>query len=171
MWTNTCTVASTTFQDLNIFVVAHDHSVSDDWPFITIVWRTILAIAIPTATCVFIILVFMLAHMITSIALCELRIAKTIVVGVIATIVVRPLIHVKTILLPMTTMLVISALVRYAISVDYKAAVAVGVAIGLLPRISMELLACIVDILGHIIGTARAISLMVASIAVRTSIL
>ena len=73
-----------------------------------------------------------------------------------------------------------SGLVRYAISVDYKAAVAVvsvdykaavavGVAIGLVPRISILLLACIVDIFGHIIGTARAISRMTASIAVCAS--
>ena len=69
-----------------------------------------------------------------------------------------------------------SEFVRYAISLDYmdykaavayifvdlKAAVALGVAIGLAPRIYIDLLACIVD-------THIAISLMITSITVRAS--
>ena len=69
-----------------------------------------------------------------------------------------------------------SEFVRYAISLDYmdykaavayifvdlKAAVALGVAIGLAPRIYICLLACIVD-------THIAISLMITSITVRAS--
>ena len=59
-----------------------------------------------------------------------------------------------------------SVLVRYAISVDYKAAVAVlsvdyktavavGVAMGLIPRISILLLSCIVDIFEFTIGSTK----------------
>ena len=60
-----------------------------------------------------------------------------------------------------------SVLVRYVVFVDYKKAVTIAVAMGLVPWIReaviILLLSCIVDILEYTIGTARAISLMTAS--------
>ena len=68
----------------------------------------------------------------------------------------------------MTTLFVVRYLVGYAISVDYKAAVAVGVAMGLVPwirkTVSIGLLSCIVDILTYTIGNAVAISSVTTSI-------
>ena len=63
-----------------------------------------------------------------------------------------------------------SELVRYVISdykavvavvsVDVRAKVAIGVAIGSVPWISLWLLSCIDDLFGHTIGIARGISLL-----------
>ena len=80
-----------------------------------------------------------------------------------------PLLATKGFVLSMTTISFVSVLVRYAIFVDYKAAIVGGVAMGLVPwmrtHVAILMLSLIIDILAFTIGLANSICLAAFAIA------
>ena len=91
----------------------------------------------------------------------------------IATIAIGAAICGRAYLLAMTTMFLVSALVRYGISVDYKATLAICFAMGLAPWIResviIVMLLCIHDIFEYTIRNAIATSSVTTSSAGHTS--
>ena len=87
--------------------------------------------------------------------------------------IIRAFISARACLVAMTVLSLVSALLRYAISVDYKATAAMCFAMGLLSwareHIIIGMLLCVTDIFEYNIRTAVAISSVTASIAGYTS--